>query len=199
MEVEHASGMPGRKFALTPLRLRLRASTSRFTTSLSVTALALAGLLAGTGSSAARPAVTAAARPNSAVSARLLSADVLAAQQRIDHRDHDHDTDLRRDRLSPNREIAWRMIPRFGWKSRYQFHYVNWLWNRESSWNVHAMNPYSGAYGIPQAMPGAKMRSAGRNWQSSATVQIRWGLRYIRAVYGSPRRAWAHECAYGWY
>ncbi len=191
--------MPDRKFALTPLRLRLRASTSRFTIALSVPALALAGFLATTGVSAARPATTATAHPNSAVSARLLSADVLAARQRVDHRDHDHDTDLRRDWLSRNREIAWRMIPSFGWKSRYQFRYVNWLWNRESSWNVHATNPSSGAYGIPQAVPGAKMSSAGRNWQSSATVQIRWGLRYIRAVYGSPQRAWAHECAYGWY
>ncbi|MHB1431233.1 MAG: aggregation-promoting factor C-terminal-like domain-containing protein [Streptosporangiaceae bacterium] len=192
--------MPDRKFALTPLRLRLRASTSRFTIALSVPALVLAGFLATSGATApARPTALTARPAGSATPARLLSADLLAASQRVDRRDHDHDTDIRRDRLSRNREIAWRMMPRFGWKSRYQFRYVNWLWNRESSWNVHATNPYSGAYGIPQAVPGAKMSSAGRNWQSSATVQIRWGLRYIRAVYGSPRRAWAHECAYGWY
>lgn len=91
------------------------------------------------------------------------------------------------------------MMHRFGWRARRQFRYLNWLWNRESGWRVHAANPYSGSYGIPQATPGYKMASAGRNWWSSARVQIRWGLRYIRSVYGSPKRAWYHECYYGWY
>jgi hypothetical protein len=99
--------------------------------------------------------------------------------------------------LTP-RQIARQMLPSFGWSQR-QFPYLNWLWNRESSWNKYAENPYSGAYGIPQALPGAKMASAGPNWRSNARTQIRWGLRYIRAIYGSPRRAWAHEVADGWY
>jgi len=97
------------------------------------------------------------------------------------------------------RRIAWLMMWRFGWRARRQFPYLLRLWMRESSWNVYATNPYSGAYGIPQAVPGWKMASAGRNWRTSARTQIRWGLRYIRARYGSPRAAWAHECAYGWY
>ena len=99
--------------------------------------------------------------------------------------------------LTP-RQIARQMLPSFGWTQR-QFPYLNWLWNRESGWNKFAENPYSGAYGIPQALPGAKMASAGPNWRSNARTQIRWGLRYIRARYGSPRWAWAHEVAYGWY
>ena len=99
--------------------------------------------------------------------------------------------------LTP-RQIARQMLPSFGWSQR-QFPYLNWLWNRESGWNKWAENPYSGAYGIPQALPGAKMASAGPNWRSNARTQIRWGLRYIRATYGSPRRAWAHEVADGWY
>ena len=99
--------------------------------------------------------------------------------------------------LTP-RQIARRMLASFGW-SQAQFPYLNWLWNRESGWNKYAENPYSGAYGIPQALPGAKMATAGPNWRSNARTQIRWGLRYIRAIYGSPRRAWAHEVAYGWY
>ena len=72
------------------------------------------------------------------------------------------------------------MLRRKGWSSSYQFPYLNRLWDRESSWNVHAANPYSGAYGIPQAVPGSKMESAGPDWQSSAGTQIRWGLDYIR-------------------
>ena len=96
------------------------------------------------------------------------------------------------------RQIARQMLGSFGWSQR-QFPYLNWLWNAESGWNKYAQNPYSGAYGIPQALPGAKMATAGPNWRSNARTQIRWGLRYIRARYGSPRWAWAHEVAYGWY
>jgi hypothetical protein len=100
-------------------------------------------------------------------------------------------------RLTP-RQIARRLLPKFHW-SRRQFRYLDPLWERESSWNVRAFNGYSGAYGIPQAVPGAKMASAGPDWRSSARTQIRWGLRYIKAEYGSPRAAWDHELATGWY
>jgi len=97
------------------------------------------------------------------------------------------------------RQIARRMLPKFHWSVARQFRYLNWLWQRESGWNKYAYNPYSGAYGIPQALPGSKMASAGPNWRSNASTQIRWGLRYIRARYGSPRRAWNHSQATGWY
>ena len=102
-----------------------------------------------------------------------------------------------RKALTP-RKIARRLLHRFHW-SRRQFRYLDPLWARESSWNVHAENPYSGAYGIPQAVPGSKMASAGRHWQSCARTQILWGLRYIKGQYGSPRAAWGHELATGWY
>ncbi len=101
-------------------------------------------------------------------------------------------------RKSP-KQIAWNIMHWFGWKAKWQFRYLNWLWTRESSWNVFATNPYSGAYGIPQAVPAGKMASCGRNWRWSARTQIRWGMRYIRRTYGSPRHAWAHEVNDGWY
>jgi hypothetical protein len=100
-------------------------------------------------------------------------------------------------RLTP-RQVARQMLRSFHW-TQWQFRWLNRLWSRESSWNVHASNPYSGAYGIPQAVPGAKMASAGPNWTSSARTQIRWGLKYIKAQYGSPHMAWEHELATGWY
>jgi hypothetical protein len=96
------------------------------------------------------------------------------------------------------RYIARKMLRAFGWTRR-QFTYLNLLWGRESGWSVFAQNPASGAYGIPQAVPGGKMASAGPNWRTSARTQIRWGLGYIRAVYGSPRLAWGHEATAGWY
>jgi hypothetical protein len=97
------------------------------------------------------------------------------------------------------RQIARAMLSQFGWSASKQFTYLNWLWERESGWNRYAQNPYSGAYGIPQALPGSKMASAGPNWRSNASTQIRWGLGYIKARYGSPRRAWNHSQALGWY
>jgi len=73
------------------------------------------------------------------------------------------------------------------------------LWNKESRWNVFAENRSSGAYGIPQALPGSKMASAGADWQTNPDTQIRWGLGYIQGRYGSPCAAWAKSQASGWY
>ena len=80
-----------------------------------------------------------------------------------------------------------------------QFPYLNLLWVRESGWNPAAVNPTSGAFGIPQSLPPAKMASAGLDWATSPYTQIIWGIGYIRAAYGTARAAWAHELAYNWY
>ena len=94
-------------------------------------------------------------------------------------------------------QIAEAMLGSFGWSSS-QFACLDPLWARESGWSVTAENP-SGAYGIPQALPGSKMASAGSDWQTSAATQIEWGLGYIKGIYGSPCAAWDHEQATGWY
>ncbi len=73
------------------------------------------------------------------------------------------------------------------------------LWSKESGWNHRAANPSSGAYGIPQALPGGKMASAGADWRNSPATQIKWGLGYIKGRYGSPCRAWGHSQSVGWY
>jgi hypothetical protein len=73
------------------------------------------------------------------------------------------------------------------------------LWNHESHWNVHAGNPSSGAYGIPQALPGTKMASAGPNWHDDARTQIKWGLGYIKSRYSTPCGAWGHFQSSNWY
>ncbi len=97
-----------------------------------------------------------------------------------------------------SQSIAQAMLGSFGWSAS-QFSCLEPLWAGESGWSVTASNPSTGAYGIPQAMPGSKMASAGPNWQTSAETQIRWGLGYIKSRYGSPCVAWNHEEAYGWY
>jgi cell wall-associated NlpC family hydrolase len=80
-----------------------------------------------------------------------------------------------------------------------QFPYLNLLWQRESGWNPAATNPISGAFGIPQALPAVKMSAAGLDWATDPYTQIMWGIDYIRATYGTPQAAWAHELAFGWY
>jgi hypothetical protein len=80
-----------------------------------------------------------------------------------------------------------------------QFSCLKPLWDRESGWNTYAQNPSSGAYGIPQALPGSKMASAGGDWATDGDTQVRWGVGYIDSVYGSPCSALAHENADGWY
>jgi hypothetical protein len=95
-------------------------------------------------------------------------------------------------------QIAMAMLGSYGWSSD-QFGCLQSLWNRESGWNPAAMNPTSGAFGIPQALPGDKMASAGADWQTNPATQIRWGLGYIQQIYGSPCAAWSHEEAVGSY
>ena len=95
-------------------------------------------------------------------------------------------------------QIAEAMLGSFGWSSS-QFSCLDPLWAHESGWSVTAYNAGTGAYGIPQALPGSKMASAGPDWQTNAATQIRWGLEYIKGTYGSPCAAWDHEQATGWY
>lgn len=94
--------------------------------------------------------------------------------------------------------IARSMMMRdYGWGSD-EFSCLVQMWNNESGWRTNAYNP-SGAYGIPQALPGSKMSSAGPDWQTSATTQIKWGLGYIASRYGTPCGAWGFWQAHNYY
>jgi hypothetical protein len=92
---------------------------------------------------------------------------------------------------------AAELVSQRGWSPGEFTCLVN-LWNRESGWNTHAYNP-SGAYGIPQSLPGSKMSAFGADWQNDYRVQIQWGLSYVSGRYGSPCGAWGHSQGYGWY
>ncbi|GAA1836103.1 hypothetical protein GCM10009750_21030 [Agromyces salentinus] len=94
--------------------------------------------------------------------------------------------------------IARDMIAsRYGWGDD-QFGCLVALWDRESGWNVYASNP-SGAYGIPQALPGSKMSTAGADWETNAATQISWGLGYIVGRYGDACGAYNTALSQGWY
>lgn len=99
---------------------------------------------------------------------------------------------------SDPRDIARALLPEFGF-SVSEFTCLDSLWTRESNWTVNADNPTSSAYGIPQALPGSKMSTAGPDWATNPVTQIRWGLGYIQDRYGSPCSAWGHSESHGWY
>lgn len=80
-----------------------------------------------------------------------------------------------------------------------EFSCLNKLWNHESGWQADAQNRYSGAYGIPQAYPGSKMASAGKDWKTNPFTQIKWGIKYINNRYGSSCKAWEFWNANHWY
>jgi len=99
---------------------------------------------------------------------------------------------------SGNQLIACNMLPSFGFATS-QMPSLDKLWQHESGWRHTASNPSSGAYGIPQALPGTKMATAGSDWRTNPATQIKWGLGYIKQRYGTPNGAWAHFQWYNWY
>ncbi|MGO9219227.1 MAG: transglycosylase SLT domain-containing protein [Streptosporangiaceae bacterium] len=94
--------------------------------------------------------------------------------------------------------IAYNMLSSFGWSPGTYFSCLNNIWTRESGWRYNAENA-SGAYGIPQALPGSKMATAGADWMTDPTTQIKWGLGYIQSRYGDPCSAWSFWQAHGYY
>lgn len=102
-----------------------------------------------------------------------------------------------------NVSIGRQLAAGYGWANGSEWDSLYKLWNRESGWNNHAINPESHAYGIAQALPWTKMPKPA--WpesdggQADPRAQISWGLSYIKGRYGTPSAAWAHETSAGWY
>jgi hypothetical protein len=98
---------------------------------------------------------------------------------------------------SGNRLVACNLLGSFGFSTG-EMAALDPLWQHESGWSTSAANP-SGAYGIPQALPGSKMATAGSDWQTNPATQISWGLSYIQSRYGSPSAAWSFWQSHNWY
>jgi hypothetical protein len=99
---------------------------------------------------------------------------------------------------SGNRAVGCSLMLKEGFDID-QFPCLDKLWTKESHWNTKASNSGSGAYGIPQALPGSKMATVGDDWRTSAATQIKWGLNYIEGRYDTPCKAWSHSQSTGWY
>lgn len=97
------------------------------------------------------------------------------------------------------RSIARQMMQqKYGWGSD-QFSCFDNIIEHESNWNPRATNPSSGAYGIPQSLPGNKMAAAGADWRTNPATQISWGLSYVKARYGTPCGALSFRQGHGYY
>jgi hypothetical protein len=97
------------------------------------------------------------------------------------------------------REIARQLMANtYGWGDA-QFQCFDNIIMHESKWSITATNPTSGAYGIPQALPGSKMATAGADWKTNPATQITWALGYVKARYSTPCGAWSFKSAHGWY
>jgi hypothetical protein len=146
---------------------------------------------------AAKKAAERAARKAAAAAAARAAARAAASQARATAQPSQAASAAAAAPGSP-RQIAQAMLGSFGWPAS-EFSCLDPLWAHESGWSVSAYNAGSGAFGIPQALPGSRMASAGPDWQTNPATQIKWGLEYIKGTYGSPCAAWAHSQATGWY
>lgn len=97
-----------------------------------------------------------------------------------------------------NRTIGKKMAAAHGWTG-VQWDCLNNLWQKESGWSTRSSNISGTAWGIAQALPGSKMRSAGSDWRTNPATQIKWGIGYIDNRYGSACKAWAHWQSHNWY
>jgi hypothetical protein len=118
---------------------------------------------------------------------------VAAEQERIAELGYDPKT------ATEPREIARQMmLNKYSWGED-EFACYDAIIMRESKWDPFADNPYSTAYGIPQALPGNRMAAFGDDWRTNPVTQIRWGLDYVDQRFGTPCQAWSFKRAHGWY
>jgi hypothetical protein len=148
--------------------------------------------------SAKKLAASRAAAAQSSASARAKEADKARAS-RSDERSSESGTTGDAVPTAPvdcktysgNKATGCALLQEFGFASS-QMSCLDNIFTKESQWNETAENSSSGAYGIPQALPGDKMASVASDWKTNPATQIRWGLGYIKDRYGTPCDAWAH-------
>ncbi|MBU6379730.1 MAG: hypothetical protein KGQ76_00300 [Acidobacteria bacterium] len=96
--------------------------------------------------------------------------------------------ELARTPLGAKKVAKSILMNEYGFSEK-EYKCLNQLWTKESNWNYKARNKYSGAHGIPQALPASKMNVVSTDWRTNPVTQIRWGLRYISIRYETPCKA----------
>ena len=100
---------------------------------------------------------------------------------------------------STNQATGKLIAAKYGWNTGTEWEDLVLLWNKESGWNNLAQNPTSTAYGIAQFLDSTWGDYGTGPKTSDPTLQITYGLMYIKGKYGDPIKAWQHEQAYNWY
>lgn len=95
--------------------------------------------------------------------------------------------------LPPGSHTDWMRLAGI---SESDFGAANYIISRESGWRYNATNASSGAYGLPQALPGSKMASAGSDWATNPITQLKWFNSYCKQRYGSIQNAYNHWLRY---
>lgn len=101
------------------------------------------------------------------------------------------------NKVSALQSYAKKLLKQYGWAN--QWDAFNKLEMSEAGWNVKATNASSGAYGLAQALPASKYASAGSDWKTNGSTQLRWMMDYIKDRYGSPSKAWSFHLKNNWY
>lgn len=126
----------------------------------------------------------------------LQRASLIKNNDRIGNRDDEWSRADRTVVAGTPRATAVELLGTFGFGLS-QWGCLDRMWWQESNWNP--TDATGDTYGIPQALPGTKMAAAGADWRTNPTTQIRWGLAYISATYGTPCDAWAFWSEHYWY
>jgi hypothetical protein len=147
---------------------------------------------------AAKEAAERARKAEAAAASRKAARDAAAREAAAKPKPYDGPIPASCAEYSGNREVGCALMIKAGFGIE-EFPCLDKLWTKESGWNYKARNSSSGAYGIPQALPGSKMGSIADDWETNPATQIKWGLGYIEGRYESPCDAWAHSQSSGWY
>ncbi|MER2135269.1 MAG: hypothetical protein ABS910_11390 [Arthrobacter sp.] len=147
---------------------------------------------------AAREAEAAAAAAEQAAAERAAAEKAAAEQAAAEEAARVAAASVPVDDPAGAKAYAASVLGSHGWEAS-QMTCLDTLWNKESEWLTSATNASSGAYGIPQALPGTKLATAGGDWQTNYRTQINWGLSYIESRYGSPCSALNFHYANNWY
>ena len=83
--------------------------------------------------------------------------------------------------------IAYNMLASFGFSPATFFGCLKDMWDRESGWRYDAENA-SGAYGIPQALPGGRWRPLGRTGRPTRPRRSSGAWATSRPSTGTPAR-----------
>lgn len=71
------------------------------------------------------------------------------------------------------------------------YSHVDYIVQKESSWNYQAVNASSGATGLCQSWPASKMATEGSDYLTNPITQLKWCHKYATGRYGSWYSAFA--------